>query len=201
MGGYYTVAFGLIRNLLETGRRVIYVRLRPAEALPYFEPPTQSPIGPDGMPRDDRNRGVPFANIRRAIEEGGTKDDSEAFKMMNAGITHMHAGAHPTAEGLAQLRIDRSGRRIFGPNYNRLLSGWAFKWALYAHLILLAELRTLANFGEEWDRAAMDVSAASTGWLQVHQAEFDELMKAAEASETAEPDDPDDADDGSPRSF
>jgi len=54
MAGYYWAAFGLIRGLLETWRRAVYVRLRPEKAPEWFKLPEMSPIGTDGQPRKGR---------------------------------------------------------------------------------------------------------------------------------------------------
>ncbi len=185
MSGYYSVSFGMIRNLLETWRRAVYVRLRPAEALPFFELQSESPVGEDGRPRRGRSQGVPLDNIRRAIKEDGTSHEQEVLGLVEAGITHMHAGAHPTAEGMFQLQGDEPGRRVFGPTYDRLLCGWALQWALLAHMFLLDEVRRIGDQGVRWNDDLAAAEASYTGWLASHKAEFDELMQLRTAASGA----------------
>jgi hypothetical protein len=162
ISGYYWAAFGQIRNLLETWRRVAFVRLRPEEAVQWFVLPVESPIGADGQSRKGR-KALRFETIRAAFEDASDADRG-VFDTVNAGIAHLHGGAHPSAEGMMQLRTEHEDRRVFGPTYDRRLCAFGLKWALTAHVVLLQELNRLRPQQCEWIAAYNEFFDRGVAW-------------------------------------
>lgn len=170
LDGYYWSAFGMIRSLLEAGRRVGYVRLRPSESLPFFQAPTESPIGPDGEPRRDRAKPIPFGVIKEAFADA-TPDDQEIFGLINVGIMHMHGGSHPSAEGMLQVSL-HEGRRVFGPIFHRYWAAWGLKWGIFAKIVLLGEVQQLQHQDEQWLNDYSVLRGDYRDWQRVYNEEF-----------------------------
>lgn len=171
--GYYWLAFGAIRNLLETWRRAAFVRLRPTEAPRYFELPARSPVGPDGRPRPGRERGrrLEQSTIDAAFAQADAEDRRTA-DLVHAGIAHFHGGAHPSAEGVMQLYSEREGFRVFGPTYDRRLSAFGLKWGLCALMVLLKEAHLLRPQGDRWVADYNDLAGRYGAWLEAYNREF-----------------------------
>jgi hypothetical protein len=170
--GYYSACFGLIRHLLETWKRTVWVRLCPADAMPWYELPEQSPIGEDGMPR--RGRKILYGStVDAGIKSNGSDADTATLSYVNAGIVHMHGGAHPGPEGLVQTWGDKPHQRVIGATYQRRLCMFGLKWGLSANLWLLQELRDLAPHGEWWPTEWQSISRAFGSWLEQYNAEHE----------------------------
>jgi hypothetical protein len=175
LGGYYSPAYGQIRNLLETWRREVFIRLSPSVAIPYFHLRNDSPIGADGLPKKDRNTGIPFSLIAQTFETLASEVERELFDAVNAGIVHMHAGAHPSAEGIQQLfNSNNPGRRNYGPTYDHALAAFGFKWGLMAQIFLLAEVELLGNRSASWTDALAQLHDQFTIWVTSPEAQFDD---------------------------
>lgn len=169
--GYYSPAYGMIRGLLETWRRSVFIRLSPAEALPYFELPQESPIGEDGLPRKGRGGILANETIRTAFESHGTEQERKTLIDVNAGITHMHAGAHPSAEGTLQVHGEQAGeQRNFGPTYHRSLCAFGFRWGLSAQLWLLNEVAHTVAQEKTWLQEWEAISGDLTKWMKTDEA-------------------------------
>lgn len=170
--GYYWLAFGAIRNLLEAWRRAAFVRLRPAEATRFFELPAWSPVGPDGRPRPGRERGPRLE--QSAIDAAFAQADAEDRRtvgLVDAGIAHFHGGAHPSAEGLMQLYSEREGFRVFGPTYDRRLCAFGLKWGLCALMVLLKEAHLLRPREDRWVADYNDLAGRYGAWLEAYNRE------------------------------
>jgi hypothetical protein len=181
LDGYYWLAYGMVRSLLETCRRTGYIRLKPTEAFPYFEAPTESPVGADGQPRRDRAKPVPFAKIKDAYDEASSQDQ-EIFNKVNAGITHMHAGSHPSPEGILQIYL-KEGRKTFGPVFDRYWAAFGLKWGIFANLVLLAEVDALQVQGADWLADYSWLQDAYHTWQAAYNLEF---VEPAEEGNEAE---------------
>lgn len=169
--GYYSPAYGMLRGLLETWRRSVFVRLSPAEALPYFELPEESPIGEDGLPRKGRGGAPSLEKIEAAFASHGTERERKTLLEINAGITHMHPGAHPSAEGMLQVLGEQdSDERHFGPTYRRSLCAFGFRWGLLAQLCLLDEVARTVDQDSAWLMELHAIDARFRGWLKSDEA-------------------------------
>lgn len=167
LAGYYSPAYGMTRNLLETWRRLVCIRLAPSVALPFFELPEESPIDEDGLPRKTRNMGLPAKVINQAFKSNGSDSDRETLVYVNAGIVHMHSGAHPSGEGLLQLFDEEvSSQRNYGPGYKRSLCAFGLKWGLSAQLWLLEELANTAPQEDPWNSEFMTLGPVFADWLE-----------------------------------
>lgn len=170
LDGYYWSAFGMVRSLLEACRRVGYVRLRPSESLPFFQAPTESPIDPDGKPRRNRARPIPFDVIKEAYADA-PPEDQKIFGLINAGITHMHAGSHPSAEGMLQVSL-HEGRRVFGPTYLRYWAAFGLKWGILANIVLLGEVHLLQPQEVQWLDEYSALKVGYRNWQRAYNEEF-----------------------------
>lgn len=173
LAGYYWPALGMLRSLLETCQRVGFVRRRGDAALQWFQPPTVSPIGPDGRPRPrrERLRSLPPHLIDEAFE-GAPEEEKRLFDTVRAGIVHCHGGAHPSPEGLLQLYARDEPFNVFGPTYHRPFCAFALKWGLVAHLGLLLEIHLLRPQAEEWLGRIQFFRQGFTQWQHAFNAEF-----------------------------
>ncbi len=171
--GYYWLAFGAVRNLLEAWLRAGFVRLRPVEAPRFFQLPDQSPVGPDGRPRPSRERGLRLeqSTIHAAFAHAHPEDRRTA-DLVGAGIAHFHGGAHPSAEGLMQLVSDREDFRVFGPTYDRRLCAFGLKWGLCSLMVLLKEAHLLRPQEDQWVAAYNDLAGRYGAWLEAYSREF-----------------------------
>ncbi|MDQ3654987.1 MAG: hypothetical protein M3457_07905 [Chloroflexota bacterium] len=171
IAGYYSPAYGMIRNLLETWRREVGLRLAPSVVLPYFEFPTESPIDADGNPRKGRNQGIPYTVMANIFKEYANDSEREQFKVISAGIVHMHAGTHPSAEGMEQL-LDKDNlvRRNYGPTYNHGLCAFGFKWGVSAQIALLTEVQLLQGQADSWRMDLNRLAGDFASWVSSDEA-------------------------------
>ncbi|CAN5379057.1 hypothetical protein BH09CHL1_BH09CHL1_29650 [soil metagenome] len=178
MAGYYNNAYSLIRHLLETWRRSVWIRVDPAHALPAFELPTESPVGADGIPR--KNRGDPDTKeIVAGITKHGEDEDRKILDAVWAGITHMHVGAHPGGESLVQTRGNEDHLRVLGPNYQRYPCMFALKWGLAANLWLFSEISRLGEQPLNWWQENAAIFELLAAWNVKYNKEF---LKEPESS-------------------
>lgn len=171
LAGYYSTAYGLIRTSLETWRRESSIRLAPAQALGYFEMPLESPVDETGKPRKNRNMGLPYKVIQDIFDLHAREDERERLEYINAGIIHMHAGAHPSAESMAQLFNQRDpARRNYGPTYNHALCAFGFRWGLTAQISLLQEIQLLKKQSVHWGKDFDRLEAGFLAWADTDEA-------------------------------
>jgi len=140
------------------------------EAVTYFVLPDESPTDADRQPRKGR-KSLRFDTIQAAFL-GASDEDKAAFDPLNAGIVHMHAGAHPSAEGMTQLWAEEGERRVFGPTYSRHLCAFALNWGLTAHVALLNEVNKLRPQGDGWVAAYNEFFDRCAAWQHQYNAEF-----------------------------
>ncbi len=171
LGGYYWQTFGSVRALLESWRAAAFVRRAGEAALPWFEPPEEPPVGPDGRVRRGRSRAVPPGVIAEAFR-GAPPGEVEVLDLVNAGIAHLHGGAHPSAEGALQLWAGGHPHRVFGPTFARPLGAFCLRWGLLAHLVLLMEVHLLLPQPEGWWAAYDGFGRALERWQAAYDAEF-----------------------------
>ena len=173
LAGYYWPASGMIRSLLETSRRVGFIRRRGEEALQWFQTPTESPIGPDGRPRPRRERPAQVTPelIDQAFEDA-PEEEKRIFDTVKAGIVHFHWGAHPSPEGILQLYAGDEPFKVFGPTYHRPFCAFCLKWGLFAHLALLMEVLLLKDQSVEWVERLRAFGRGFSAWQETYNREF-----------------------------
>lgn len=173
LDGYYAPAYGQIRWLLELWRRCLYLELVPTEAVEHFRLPEESPVLPDGSTRRGRSVGPRTPKIEEAIEASADPDVLLVYnQVIKPGFTHMNAGAHPSAEGAAQVLVPGDVRRVFGPNYNADFARFGFVWGLSANLAILDRVRALGGHGAEWSEDLANLFPAATDWLSANQGPY-----------------------------
>lgn len=173
LAGYYWSAYGMIRSLLETCRRVGFVRRRGEAALKWFQLPAESPIGPDGRPRPrkDRPKPLPGELVEQAFEDA-PETEKWLFDTVKTGIFHFHGGAHPSPEGILQLYAGDELFKVFGPNYHRPFCAFGLKWGLIAHHVLLLEIQWLRPQAKEWIGRFDAFVSGLAEWEDAYIAEF-----------------------------
>jgi hypothetical protein len=155
LSGYYWMAFAQLRSLLESARRIGYLRLNPAEAVPHFRLASSSP---------------PEFNKIEAAYATGSNEDQRIFGLINAGFENFRPFAHPSAEGIHQIYVATDPRKLFGPTYSREWADYALKWGIFANAALLREIHLLLPQSPEWVAAVNAILDGCTTWRTAAQA-------------------------------
>lgn len=160
--GYYSQAYALLRSLLETWRRVVYLRLDPEIVESWF---------PDEQPAiDTPGEGLivrpPSAKkIAAAIGSSGSHELESQLELIRSGIESMHVGSHPSLEGTTRLWGD-AGKRYFGPTYKPTYLEFGLQWGLIALLFLAAELHTQFSQADDWANELQRLNDEVRMWVQ-----------------------------------
>ena len=158
LAGYYSACMSLERHMLETWRRVAYVRLHPEDVWRWI-PQSASPKGiiaasddvpvekggmPTSIPKADR--------IGNVILARGDDDDRDILDLVRSGFDALSVHTHPSFAGAAQTRsFENILRRTFGPTYDENQAIDCIEWGLIAGAMLLTEVGKLAGSWPEWE--------------------------------------------------
>lgn len=187
LSGYYWPASGQIRSLLDAGRRVGYVRLKPSESMPYFQAPEESPIGDDGNLKPGLPR-LRYETMRDAFY-AASKDEKKAFDLLSIGTKHLDWGAHPSGEGILQLYAGNAPHKVIGPIHSKPFAAFLLKWGLFAHLALLDEVHMLRPQGREWVDQFRLIGSEFSAWQIEYNREFGDEFNDALATSAEDPED------------
>lgn len=145
LGGYYSVAYASIRNMIETFLQYLYVGIKPDAA-------TRWSLRPGGPAAQPRSPGV--ASMVKVI-----KDHPDIAKVgldgpvgtMYRAWDDMSKGSHPTGFGLQQTR-DGEARSVFGATYDPELMLLGLEHGLAALKLLLRAVSLAGPQSEDWMR-------------------------------------------------
>jgi hypothetical protein len=178
LAGYYSVAFGVIRHMLETFVQCIYARFEPDEARLWYEQE-----GGIGAQKDPPGMLAMCQAIQAVPEVKGTRlhelidDTYGAWRLMSKG-------AHPSGVGIRQTEGESEGKFIIGASYRPDLCLAGFDIGLFAVSLLLPQAIIWAKpevgkWEAEWEKLATQVIA----WRVAHEME----LRAAEGDASTEP--------------
>ncbi len=150
LGGHYSGSLSLCRSLLESWRRIAYVRLSPSDIWRWFPqeawPPDvlPAPLGqmPTAIPRADA--------IGSRIERDGDDGDRKILERVRAGFEALSDHAHPSLEGATQTWTESPDTAVFTPQFSELHAKRCLKWGLFANLILLQEMSLVRPQDSAW---------------------------------------------------
>jgi hypothetical protein len=175
LDGSYTQAYMLIRHMIDSWRRILFIRLSDPDDIWRWYPEHMVPRVVLDRPDYRHRESVP--NYRDEmlplVTERGSERDKRAFDKLGAGFLYLHEHAHPTLEGATQQRWGLSEtQRAFGPHYSQEHLRRGLKWGLSATLLLLQELDALARQSDQWFAEARDVNGEFSSWLTRNQEEI-----------------------------
>ncbi len=181
LAGYYWTASGQIRSLLDSARRVGFLRLQPKVALPFFRAPAESPVEKGGSLR----RGTLRLKYETMLEayKASSSSDLRSFELLSTGVNHFHWGAHASPEGILQLYAGDEPHNVIGPTYIRPFAAFLLKWGLLAHLALLEELHVLRPRDEDWETQFRLIGNEYRRWQDEYNHEFGDHLEAPAVSE------------------
>lgn len=145
LAGHYNGSLALVRNLLETWRRVAYSRIHPSDVWRWF-PKELWPIDVLSMP----DKPPSAKEIGVLIEREGDELDQQILKHVEVGFDKLNSHVHPTLEGATQTWGGSVETSVFSPQFSELHAGWCFLWGLLANRILINEVAYLRFQGDDW---------------------------------------------------
>lgn len=142
LAGYYSLAFGAIRHMLESSAQSMYV---------YFFPDKT-----DAWELGNKNPRMRFLidQIMADLKKRGFESEQvHRFDHLYKSWELMSKGIHPTGEGLLQTRPTvKDPRNIVGPVYRSNLTHIAFDHGLWAVHMLLLLLPSLNRTDDGWQQ-------------------------------------------------
>lgn len=161
--GYYSQAYALIRTMLETWRRAVYLRVHPQGVDSWW--PEHDELDEADISEIVRLRPPDAKQIAAALNAIGSHDLDAALDLIGKGIKHMHAGAHPSVEAVTQL-WNESGGRVFGPNYKKEYCEFGLQWGLIANLFLVNEIHALIPQPSDWEHELDQLDQEVRNWMK-----------------------------------
>lgn len=165
--GYYSVAFAMIRHMLETFVQCLYARFEPDEVRHWYEQPggINAQTDPPGM--KEMCQKLQANTAVKGTPLHGLLDDVYAQWRL------MSKGSHPSGVGIRQTSTEDEVRHSIGGNYHRDLCLAGFDVGFFAVVRLLPltlmlvrpEARTQAP---EWEH----LHGMVVDWRTKHEAEL-----------------------------
>lgn len=180
LAGYYWPASGLVRSLLDSARRVQFLRLAGPEAIKYFAAPSKSPVDDDGKPSKEIPR-LKYETMED-VAKNAYPEEYKAFDFVSIGTKMLDWGAHPSGEGILQLYAGAQPHKVVGPTFYSPFAAFLIKWSLVAHLALLEELHILRPQSADW---LTEYRRLGDEFAQWHKAEAAEEVREVEAIASA----------------
>lgn len=152
--GYYSVAFGAIRHLLESRMQFVYLATFPEEYPLWYGNPGQQASDEMALKPNKKHGpfGPPLASKMRSDLIALSPAQQSFFESMYGVWKAMCPGAHPSGEGLMQVDGGTPGRHVFTATYkkNHFMTG--FEYGVSATIYLLDLLEDFEPQPAEWSR-------------------------------------------------
>lgn len=138
--GYYSVAFGLIRHLIETWLISRYLEGYPDRAAAYYQQDPEKPI---------LHEPTNMQNVVARLKEK-FREQKALFEQAHRAWKNMSKGSHPSGVGIAQTRGEQSGVGVLGSAYQPDLCRVGLSSGLFGAYFLVHETGRLRSQPEAW---------------------------------------------------
>lgn len=143
LAGYYSVAYGAIRHMLESFVQCLYVTVKPEEVRRWYQ-------DPEGTDADHRSPGMKImVDAIKALPAWA--DAAWMFDKVYDAWSLMSKGSHPTGAGITQTVDEAASRHVIGATYNRDLARTGFDHGLFAVLCLIQALSWTRHQDPTWN--------------------------------------------------
>jgi hypothetical protein len=150
LSGYYTESWTLVRTMLDGWARCIFVRLRPQEYVHWYDDDDEEDEEGAAKAKKPRKPAPNWGQIETAVEHHGDDDDRALFAEALLRWELLHMAAHPSGEGIDQIRNDELNIMMFRPEYHEGWCMFGFSLGAFVQRALLREVRLLGITGATW---------------------------------------------------
>jgi len=165
LAGYYSIAFGAIRHMLESAIQCIYVGIEPDQALLWY--------AQEGRIKA-QSKSPEMWKMRDAIKVKARLQPKDLpppalIDRIYDDWDLMSKGSHPTGTGIMQTVVDGQEEYLYGPTYRRDHCLQGFQVGLFAvSAVLLAVLVLLKPQSEEWHSQREQLLSDVRAWQTTH---------------------------------
>lgn len=171
MAGYYTQAACLIRHMIDTWRKLLFIRVNSVSDIWRWIPENLTPEEVKNATGYEARFSIPdFNEIKKVVGANASELELKSFGKLGDIFLDLHEHCHPTFEGTTHLYFpDYDGPRVFGPTYSEQHFLRAYQAGMSANLHLLVELQYQTDLGESWRNELGEVEGLSVEWLKTQQ--------------------------------
>jgi hypothetical protein len=151
LSGHYNASLAVVRNMLESWRRVAHVRKNLDAVDRWIAEERTEPPDSNAAERPAELERPGFKEICRDFVSAGTARDCGHLLQVGCGFKHLNNHSHPTLIGARQTRDPGNHiKHHYSPTFSRSHADRCLKWALFANYLLIDELYMLGVQNPDW---------------------------------------------------